>query len=124
MLFIVSYHAAISQQLAALFHGGQLRYRLGWQTVRIFAGRACAVRRAMCRSLWRFTGLLVTVFACTTLLHRANAQQTRWVTTGITGRLIYAPDVDGDRIPDFSMVGYGAGKRAIPENIPVVIHID
>ena len=47
------------------------------------------------------------------------AQESKWVKTGVTGRLIYVPDAQGDRIPDFSMVGYGAGKKAIPDNIPV-----
>jgi hypothetical protein len=52
------------------------------------------------------------------------AQESKWVKTGVTGRLIYVPDAQGDRIPDFSMAGYGEGKRAIPADIPVVIHID
>ena len=75
----------------------------------------------MNRILWRSFGGLIAIAA---MLHRADAQQTKWVTTGVTGRLIYVPDSEGDRIPDFSMVGYGAGKRNIPENIPVAIHID
>jgi hypothetical protein len=52
------------------------------------------------------------------------AAESKWVYTGATGRLIYAPDAEGDRVLDFSMVGYGAGKREIPSNIPVAIHID
>ncbi len=54
----------------------------------------------------------------------AAAQESRWVKTGVTGRLVYVPDAEGDRIADFSMVGYGAGKKAIPSDVPVVIHID
>ena len=44
--------------------------------------------------------------------------------TGVTGRLIYVPDAQGDRVMDFSMAGYGGGKQAIPSDVPVVIHID
>ena len=65
----------------------------------------------MIRFFWRFFGGLIAIAA---VLHRADAQQTKWVTTGVTGRLIYAPDSEGDRIPDFSMVGYAPGKRADP----------
>jgi hypothetical protein len=52
------------------------------------------------------------------------AAESAWVKTGVTGRLIYVPDVDGDRIPDFSMVGYGEGQRPIPDDVSVVIHVD
>src|SRR5688572_3549589 len=62
--------------------------------------------------------------ACAIVTSPALAQNSAWVKTGSTGRLIYVPDAQGDRIPDFSMVGYGAGKRDIPGDIPVVIHID
>jgi hypothetical protein len=41
---------------------------------------------------------------------RLSAQESKWVKTSVTGRLIYVPDAEGDRVPDFSMVGYGAGK--------------
>ncbi|MEX0612252.1 MAG: hypothetical protein WD738_04915 [Pirellulales bacterium] len=61
---------------------------------------------------------------CLTCLPRAQAQTSKWVKTGVTGRLVYVPDADGDRILDFSMVGYGAGKKPIPTDIPVAIHID
>src|SRR3954464_9520361 len=30
------------------------------------------------------------------------------------GRLVYAPDAQGDRIPDFSMVGYKTGNVPLP----------
>src|SRR3954467_9328717 len=33
---------------------------------------------------------------------------------GADGRLVYAPDAEGDRIPDFSMVGYKTGNVALP----------
>jgi hypothetical protein len=64
------------------------------------------------------------LLASTCLTFQAPAQTSNWVKTGVTGRLIYVPDAEGDRIPDFSMVGYGAGKQDIPSDIPVVIHID
>lgn len=49
------------------------------------------------------------------------AQTSKWVTTGVTGRLIYVPDAEGDRILDFSNVGYkGRGSELLPNDIPTV----
>ncbi len=51
-----------------------------------------------------------------------QAQTSQWVERGDTGRLIYTPDAEGDRILDFSNVGYkGQGAAAIPTNISNVI---
>lgn len=36
-----------------------------------------------------------------------------------TGKLTYTPDASGNIIPDFSMVGYSAGQKTIPD-VPVV----
>jgi len=41
-----------------------------------------------------------------------------WAYLGSTGRLVYEPDAQGDRIPDFSAVGYQAGRVPIPD-VPV-----
>lgn len=50
------------------------------------------------------------------------AVESSWVKTGGTGRLIYVPDAEGDRILDFSGAGYqGQGLNAIPEDVPNVI---
>ncbi len=38
------------------------------------------------------------------------------------GKLVYQPDVNGDRIPDFSFAGYKAGEEAIP-NVPVKVRV-
>jgi hypothetical protein len=78
----------------------------------------------MTRFLVRSVGGLFAVLACPFMCRDVPAQTSSWVKTGVTGRLIYVPDAQGDRIPDFSMVGYGAGKRDIPDDIPVVIDID
>jgi hypothetical protein len=52
----------------------------------------------------------------------AQSQTSQWVERGATGRLIYTPDAQGDRILDYSNVGYkGQGAAAIPNNIPNVI---
>ena len=52
----------------------------------------------------------------------ASAQTSQWVERGDTGRLIYTPDAQGDRIMDFSNVGYmGQGAAAIPNNVQNVI---
>jgi hypothetical protein len=69
--------------------------------------------------MWRYAAL-----ACLLLPAVASAQTSNWVKTGLTGRLIYVPAADGDRIQDFSMVGYGAGKKAIPDNLPVIATIN
>ena len=44
-----------------------------------------------------------------------DAAESQWVQRGATGRLIYVPDAQGDQIPDFSDVGYQAGRMAIPD---------
>jgi hypothetical protein len=77
----------------------------------------------MTRFMRRRVGGLFAGLACAFLSLQALAQSSSWVKTGSTGRLIYVPDVEGDRIPDFSMVGYGEGKRAIPESLPLLIRI-
>jgi len=53
----------------------------------------------------------------------ALAQQSKWVERGSNGRLVYTPDAEGDRLPDFSDVGYRSGKVPLP-NVPVVIQVD
>lgn len=48
----------------------------------------------------------------------AQGAESRWVGTGVTGRLIYTPDAQGDRILDFSNVGYrGQGAALIPASV-------
>lgn len=57
--------------------------------------------------------VLSIVFQATT-----QAAESQWVTSGETGRLIYVPDAQGDRILDFSNVGYqGRGTALIPSNV-------
>lgn len=52
----------------------------------------------------------------------APAAESQWVRTGVTGRLIYVPDAEGDRILDFSDVGYqGRGTELLPMSVPNVI---
>jgi hypothetical protein len=45
--------------------------------------------------------------------------QSALVSVSGTGKLVYTPDVAGNVIPDFSMVGYGSGQKTIPD-VPVV----
>ncbi|MEZ6089366.1 MAG: polysaccharide lyase family 8 super-sandwich domain-containing protein, partial [Pirellulaceae bacterium] len=49
-------------------------------------------------------------------------EPSRWVYQGIQAKLIYRPDAQGDRIPDFADVGYKAGREAIPD-VPVVVTV-
>src|SRR5687768_9128688 len=44
----------------------------------------------------------------------------QWVAPGADGHLIYKPTWNGDRVADFSNVGYQAGKQAIPTDLPVM----
>ena len=46
-----------------------------------------------------------------------RAAESNLVYPGASGRLLYATQADGDRIPDFSAVGYKYGQEAIPTNI-------
>lgn len=66
----------------------------------------------------RFVGLIALVLAGTAEKQLLSAES-EWITTGTTGRLIYVPDAEGDRILDFSDVGYrGHGTALIPDNVP------
>ena len=68
------------------------------------------------------TACLLTAVTLTGGTAPAWAQTTQWVERGDTGRLIYTPDAEGDRILDFSNAGYkGQGATAIPNNIANVI---
>lgn len=52
------------------------------------------------------------------------AAESQWVTTGTQGRLIYVPDAEGDRVLDFSNVGYrGQGTTLIPSNVSNVVNL-
>ncbi|TWT99463.1 hypothetical protein Pla108_04020 [Botrimarina colliarenosi] len=63
------------------------------------------------------------MLAVVSLLPAAWAVESQWVYRGTTGRLVYAPDAQGDRIPDFSDVGYRGGRALLP-NVPTMIAID
>jgi autotransporter-associated beta strand protein len=50
-----------------------------------------------------------------------------WARPGTGGHVAYKERTDtniGDRLPDFSMVGYGAGLRSMPNNIPGLITVN
>src|SRR5689334_15035128 len=94
---------------------------------RIYHGTVCAGRgRAKMRFLRYCRGAWVTLAAAFVCFLPATgaAQTSNWVETGVTGRLIYVPAADGDRIQDFSMVGYGAGKSTPPATLPVIATIN
>lgn len=58
----------------------------------------------------RTASLLAVLQACSTL----PASESQWVQRGVTGRLVYTPDAEGDRVPDFSDVGYRGGGVSLP----------
>jgi hypothetical protein len=69
-----------------------------------------------------FLGL--TLLAACPLVAPVSAAESKWVRTGVTGRLIYTPDAQGDRIMDFSDVGYmGRGSELIPDYVPNVVTV-
>src|SRR5438105_892626 len=45
-----------------------------------------------------------------------------WASPGVDGRLVYQPTATGDRIPDFSQVGYKGGNVALP-NRPLGVSV-
>ena len=55
--------------------------------------------------------------------HRAYGATSTWVWRGTDGGLAYRQQDDGDRIADFSMVGYGAGWTDLPATPPVVVTV-
>ncbi len=53
----------------------------------------------------------------------ASGATSTWIWRGTGGSLDYRTQADGDRIPDFSMVGYGAGWTDLPTTPPVVVTV-
>ena len=68
-----------------------------------------------CRLLWVVTWLLCG--------GSGRAVESSWVWRGDDGLLDYQVEADGDRIPDFSMVGFGAGWSDLPATPPVMITV-
>src|SRR3954468_23816750 len=51
----------------------------------------------------------------------------QWAQPGTGAHVLYKERTDtnlGDRLPDFSMVGYGAGLRSIPVSIPGLVTVN
>ena len=68
-----------------------------------------------CRLLWVVAWLLCG--------GSGRAVESSWVWRGDDGLLDYQVEADGDRIPDFSMVGFGAGWSDLPATPPVVVTV-
>ena len=67
----------------------------------------------------RFGVLSILTIAALLSAARPGWAESQWVRTGATGRLIHVPDAEGDRILDFSRVGYqGRGTQLIPDSVP------
>ena len=49
-----------------------------------------------------------------------NIKPSSPVSLGSDGRMVYAPDAKGNRVPDFSYAGYQGGDHAIPDAQAVV----
>ena len=57
----------------------------------------------------------VAALACLLIAAVAPAGKSSLVHVGLDGKLVYAPDAQGNTIPDFSNCGYMGGGVAIPE---------
>ena len=68
-----------------------------------------------CRLLWVVAWLLCG--------GSGRAVESSWVWRGDDGLLDYQVEADGDRIPDFSMVGFEAGWSDLPATPPVMITV-
>ncbi len=78
--------------------------------------------RSSLNSWLRRTGLTLAWLSLSGAI--GHAAESAWVKTGVTGRLIYVPDAQGDRILDFSGVGYrGQGTQLIPTTVTNAITI-
>lgn len=62
---------------------------------------------------------LLSMLLLANVIGYAQTGTSAWVQTGSNGKLQYTPDSRGNRIPDFSMVGYRFGEEAVP-TIPVM----
>lgn len=63
---------------------------------------------------------LIAMGAITTATAQKKPKPVSPVALNATGKLVYAPDAQGNRIPDFSYCGYMAGEQPIPD-VPVRI---
>src|SRR5689334_14073198 len=63
----------------------------------------------------RWTSPRVARAAVETLEARRLLSTSTIVFPGPDGRLVYAPNAQGDVVPDFSMVGYETGNVALPD---------
>jgi hypothetical protein len=72
------------------------------------------------RGGFRFTRCIgkLMVAAYVLLTGMAQAAESVWAYPSYTQRMIYKPDAQGDRISDYSIVGYRQSKASIP-NVPV-----
>ncbi len=65
---------------------------------------------------------IATLFVAGGFVGQGYGVESQWVRRGTTSRLVYVPDAQGDRIPDFSNVGYRAGKMGLPD-VPVAVTV-
>ena len=71
--------------------------------------------------VWRFAIWLALSLAAP-LVHAQDVVPTKWIGVSAEDRLVYGADAQGNKVPDFSTVGYreGAGQ---PPQVPVVVSI-
>ena len=64
--------------------------------------------------------IIIIILVCKGVLAAHPSQQLPAVSADKNGKLVYATDVQGNRVPDFSYCGYRAGDEPIPD-VPVRI---
>ncbi len=71
--------------------------------------------RALSPRVFCLVMLLILCFLFASSLHAAARREPSPISTGPDGRLSYAADAQGNRVPDFSFCGYAEGDRPIPD---------
>src|SRR6185369_9581183 len=66
--------------------------------------------------------LLAVAFVFAAPILRANTNLSTWVFPGTSGRLLYSTDASGNRVLDYTAVGYKGGGVPIP-NVPVKVTV-
>ncbi len=77
-------------------------------------------RLRACRPFLIPAAVLATILATAVPAQAQN--HSTWVYPGADGRLVYRTTANGDRIPDFSMVGYRGGLAPLP-SVPAVVTV-
>jgi hypothetical protein len=85
-----------------------------------FAGKPSFAELA--RAVRQFARMAAIALVISTLQGAEKSEPSRVIAPGPDGQLIYEPDADGNRVPDFSHAGFGGGGEAIP-TVPIRVFV-